>query len=390
MTHEEKSTPFREAIQSVLDNGLEGIGGAVSILLNEAMKIERNRALGAQPWERSDKRVGHANGFKDRRLDSRFGPLELRMPQVRGDVDFYPSTLERGQRSERALKLSIAEMYIQGVSTRKVSQIMETLCGTEISSTQVSRAAVLLDEELDKWRNRPIKRTPYLVLDARYEKVRQDGAVRSCAVLIALGVNSQGKRSILGTSVSLSEAEVHWRTFLRSLKERGLLGVSMITSDDHEGLKAALTSCFPGVHWQRCQCHLQRNAMAYVHQKEMRPEVAQCIRDIFNAPAADEANRLLELAVKKYEDKASKLAAWMIDNIPEGLTVFQLPRKHQRRLRTTNGLENLNKQIKRRTRVASLFPNEASLLRLVSAILMETSEDWEAGKIYLDMNDSRQ
>jgi transposase-like protein len=234
---------------------------------------------------------------------------------------------------------------------------------------------------------RPLAKTPYVILDARYEKVRQDGAVRSCAVLIAIGGNAEGKRSILGTSVSLSEAEVHWRTFLRSLNERGLTSVILVASDDHAGLKAALKSTLPGASWQRCQVHIQRNATAYVPRQEMRSEVAQEIREIFNAPSEGEAQRLLELSAKRYEQKASTLAAWMIDNIPDGFAVFKLKKSHRRRLATTNAVENLNKQIKRRTRVASLFPNEASLLRLISSIMMETSENWEAGKRYLNMND---
>jgi transposase-like protein len=387
MTHEDNGSAVEAAVQEVLEKGLEGMGPAVSILLNEAMMIERSHALQAQPWERTDERAGYANGYKDRHLSTRLGALDLRVPQVRGDTKFFPSALERGQRSERALKCALAEMYIQGVSTRRVTQIMETLCGTEVSSSQISRATALLDEELGQWRSRPLGVIPYLILDARYEKVRQDGAVRSCAVLIGTGVNSNGQRLVLGTSVSLSEAEVHWRTFLRSLKERGLTGVTMITSDDHDGLKTALTSCFPGASWQRCQVHLQRNAAAHAPKQDMRPEVAQDIREVFTAPSQDEAQRLLDLTVAKYGKKASKLAGWMADNLPDGFAVFKLPQKHRRRMATTNPVENLNKQIKRRTRVASLFPNEASLLRLVSAIVMEISEDWETGKRYLNMND---
>lgn len=387
MTHNENTNVVTEAMQAILENGIEGMGTAFALLLNQAMKIERSEFIGAQPWERTLDRKAYANGFKPKRLNTRMGKIDLQIPQVRGDESFYPSALEQGQRSERALKLALAEMYIQGVSTRKVTQIMETLCGTQVSSSQVSRATALLDDELEKWRCRPLAEIPYLILDARYEKVRQDGAVRSCAVLIATGINTEGKRSIIGVSVSLSEAEIHWRDFLRSLKKRGLTGVRMITTDDHEGLKSALKSCFPGVPWHRCQVHLQRNATAYVPKKEMRSEVAQDIRDIFNAPSLQEAERLLEINIDKYEKKASKLAAWMRDNISDGFSVYLLPKHCQRRLRTTNMVENINKQIKRRTRVASLFPNEASLLRLASAILIEISEEWETGKRYIKMDD---
>jgi transposase-like protein len=209
--------------------------------------------------------------------------------------------------------------------------------------------------------------------------------VLSCAVLIATGVMEDGRRTILGTSVSLSEAEVHWRQFLLSLKKRGLHGLKMITSDDHAGLKSALESVFPSVPWQRCQVHLQRNAIPYVPRVSMRKEVASDIRSIFNAPNLAEAERLLEQSIDKYKTSASKLAAWMDSNIRQGFTVFSLPENQRKKLRSTNMIERLNKEIKRRTRVATLFPNEASLLRLVSSILVETSEEWESGKRYLPM-----
>jgi len=385
MTQQQEDTVIRTVLEIINENGLEGIGDAVSILINEAMKVERSSVLRARPWERTEGRIGYANGFKDKTVSSRMGNLLLKIPQVRGGASFHPSALDKGIRSERALKIAIAEMYIQGVSTRKVSSILEKMCGLEISSTQVSNTSKLLDKELEKWRTRPIDKIPFLQLDARYEKVRQDGVVMSCAVLIATGVMEDGRRTVLGTSVSLSEAEVHWRQFLLDLKRRGLHGLKMITSDDHAGLKAALESVFPSVPWQRCQVHLQRNAVPYVPKVSMRKEVANDIRSIFNAPNLTEAQRLLEMSVEKYKSTASRLSSWMEDNIPEGLTVFSLPENQRRKLRSTNMIERLNKEIKRRTRVATLFPNEASLLRLVSSILVETSEEWETGKKYLPM-----
>ena len=317
------------------------------------------------------------------RVRTRVGQITVDVPQARG-VDFYPNTLERGERSERALKLAIAEMYVQGVSTRKVAAITEELCGFEVSSSQVSRAAQLLDEELQQWRNRPLGETPYLILDARYEKVRHGGSVIDCAVLLAVGITPDGKRSILGVSVSLSEAEVHWREFLTALTERGMHGVRLITSDDHAGLGAARKAVLPGILWQRCQFHLQQNAMHYVPKVTMRKQVAVDIKNVFDAPDRTAAERLLKQTVAKYRKPAPKLAAWMEANIPEGLGVFELPETHRRRLRTTNMLERVNKELKRRTRVATLFPNDASLLRLTSAVLIEISEDWETGKIYLN------
>ena len=383
MTRQEKNTPIEEMLEEVIENGMDGLANAISILVNEAMKVERSRVLGAELWQRTEGRKGYANGYKPRSLNTRVGKLSLLIPQVRGEVKFYPSALERALRSERALKLAIAEMYVQGVSTRKVAEVMEALCGLEVTSSEVSRCARLLDEELEKWRTRPLGHCPYVILDARYENVRIDGTVRSCAVLMAAGIREDGRRSLLGVSCSLSEAEVHWRSFLTDLKKRGLHGVEMITSDDHEGLKAALRATFNGVAWNRCHFHLQQNANAYVPKVHMRAEVAEDIRSILTAPSRDEAERLLDLAVQKYAESASRLSAWMQTALPEGFTVFMLPQRYRRRLRTTNMLERVNKEVKRRTRVATLFPNEASLLRLVSAILMEISEDWETGKVYL-------
>jgi len=391
MTHHEsygneattESTPLDLMIQVLDTHGFDGMAHALQILVNETMKIERSETLRAAPYERTCERQGHANGFKPKTLNTRIGKLELQVPQTRG-VEFYPKSLERGVRSERALKLAVAEMYVQGVSTRKVTEITQELCGLDISSSQVSRCSQLLDEELRSWRERPLGKLSYLILDARYEKVRHGGSVVDCAVLIAVGVLPSGKRTVLGVSVSLSEAEVHWREFLASLVKRGLHGVEMVTSDAHEGLKAARKSVFPGVPWQRCQFHLQQNAVAYVPKVDMRSEVADDLRGVFNAPDANEADRLLKLAADKYRPKAPKLADWMERSVPEGLTVFTRPTAHRRRLRTSSMLERLNKEIKRRTRVATLFPNEASLLRLVSAVLAEVDEEWQTGKCYLN------
>ena len=306
MTHRSECNVVETVVQLLSESGFSQMAEAIKIMLNEAMRIERSQVLEAGPYERTERRRGHANGFKPKTLATRMGEITVQVPQTRG-VEFYPSALEKGVRSERALKLAIAEMYVQGVSTRKVTEVMEQLCGLDVSSTQVSRATALLDEELTAWRQRPIGEIPYLVLDARYEKVRHGGSVVSCAVLIAVGITPEGHRSLLGVSVSLSEAEVHWRDFIAGLQDRGMHGVRLIVSDNHAGLKAARESRLPGVPWQRCQFHLQQNAGHYVPRIDMRP------------------------------------------------------------------------------RVATLFPNEASLLRLVSAVLMEISEEWETEKIYLRM-----
>jgi putative transposase len=385
MTYQNENTRNTSAVQHILDNGLDGLGEALRLIIDQAMKIERSQALQAQPHERTEKRQGYANGFKGKTVSTRIGDIRFAVPQVRGEVDFYPSAMEKGLRSERALTLAIAEMYVQGVSTRKVTAVLESLCGLDISSTQVSRATAQLDQELAHWRVRPLGQFKYLILDARYEKVRLDGTVRSCAVLIALGIDAEGKRSVIGVSAKLSEAEVHWRDFLASLQERGLHGLEFIVSDDHAGLRAALTARLAGIPWQRCQFHFQQNAQAHVPKIHMREEAARDIRTIFNASDLSEAQRRLQTVAQKYRESAPKLAGWIEAHAPEALTIFSLPEAHRKKLRTTNSLERLNKEIKRRTRVATLFPNEASLERLVTALLSEISDEWETGKIYLTM-----
>ena len=385
MVHRKHGNAFDDVMEMLIENGFESMADVLKILLNEAMKIEREDCLSATAYQRTPDRKGYANGFKPKTIDTRMGRFAVDVPQVRGDVEFYPSALQKGCRSERALKVAIAEMYVKGISTRRVTGVLEKMCGLEISSTQVSRAAKMLDEELNNWRNRPLGEYPYLILDAHYEKVRQNGSVQSCAVFTAIGINTDGKREILGVSVSLSEAEVHWRAFLKSLLDRGLHGVRLISSDAHSGLGAARQSLFNGVAWQRCQFHLQRNAQAYVPKKSMQKKVSDDIADIFAAPNSELAQVRLKYYVEKYAKSAPGLSEWMEENLPEGMAVFELPQKHRKRMRTTNPLERLHEELNRRTRVARLFPNEASLLRLVSAIEMEISEDWAAGKRYLNM-----
>jgi transposase-like protein len=387
MPHEKNLNLYDEVMEEINERGIAGMGQVVSLLMNEAMRIERSKVIAAGPWERTEGRCGYANGYKPRSIDTRLGCLKLNVPQVRDGVEFYPSALERGVRSERALKVAIAEMYVQGVSTRKVTAVLEQLCGLEVTAMQVSRAAKMLDDELEKWRNRPLGEMLFVQLDARYEKVRRDNAVSGAAVLVATGVGPDGKRSILGVSVSISEAEVHWRNFLSGLKARGLCGVKMFTSDNHEGLKAGLKAVFGGVPWTRCHVHIQRNAAAYVPATNMKAAVAEDIRRILGASGRTEAEALLEKTVEKYRPKARKLADWMDANLPDGFNVLSLPPWQCKRLRSTNMVERLNREIKRRTRVASIFPNEESLLRLVSAILVETNDEWETGGCYLNVKD---
>jgi len=375
MTHQNNYT-FAEEIA---EKGLEAIPEMMRVLINNAMQVERSRYLQAEQYERTKDRKGHANGFKPKTIQTRIGNITFAVPQVR-EGGFYPSALEKGLRSERALTITLAEMYVQGVSTRKVKTITEQLCGIEVSATQVSRATAQLDEVLQEWRERPLGEISYLFVDARYEKIREAGQVRDVAVLVASGITPEGERQILGVSVSLSEHETHWKAFLKSLKERGLHGIKLIISDDHEGLGAARRAVFGGIPWQRCQFHLQQNAGAYLPRQSMRLEVAADIRAIFNAPDRKTAEELLQSAIQKYAISAPRLSSWLENNLFEGFLVFDFPLEHRRTIRTTNSLERINKEIRRRTRVVGVFPNQASCLRLVSALLMETCEEWQIGK----------
>src|SRR6266508_3049643 len=338
MTYRNDFTLPAELIEQVAEQGLEIVPELIRIVLNAAMQAERSEHLQAEPYQHTDERQGYANGYKPKTLRTRIGDITFAVPQVR-EGGFYPQALEKGLRSERALTLALAEMYVQGVSTRKVKAITEELCGVSITSSAVSQAASQLDSELAKWRERPLGEYPFLFLDACYEQVREDGHVRDLAVLVAVGVNPAGKREILGVSVSLSEHEVHWRAFLESLKQRGLVGIQLITSDDHAGLRAARIAVFGGIPWQRCQFHLQQNAQGYVPRKEMQTEVAADIRSIFDAPDRATAEAYLAKTVAKYKQSASRLSEWMANNLPEGLTVFAFPAAWQRSLRTTNGVE---------------------------------------------------
>lgn len=380
-----KDSLINEIIKGLIGQGIEGLKPVIELLFNGAMKIEREHFLGAESHQRTEERKGYANGYKPKELQTRLGALELEIPQVRG-LKFYPQCLEKGCRSEKALKLAIAEMYLQGVSTRRVQEITGKLCGYEVSSSQVSRLTKELDEQFEQFRNRPIGDIPYLVVDAIYLKVRHNGTVLDTAILLAYGVNLEGKREILGASASLSEAEVHWREFFKNLQARGMRGLRLLVSDDHMGLRKARMAVFPSVPWQRCQFHLSQNAQSYAPKKSMRLEIGETMREIFNSPTIEMAREMIKRAIDKYKKRAPEFAKWLEENIEEGLTIHQLPKGHWRKLRTSNGMERVNKEIKRRTRVAVLFPNKESALRLVTGVLMEIHEEWMVGKQYLDMD----
>ena len=373
-------TTFAGILEQLIADGPQEVQRIVTTLMNLAMRTEREQFLGAGHYERGHERRGYANGYKTKRIDTPAGTLKLDVPKTSGnDEPFYPQSLERGRRSCRAVMLAAAEMYVKGVSTRDVEKVLAEFGIEGMSSMQVSRAAALLDPELQAWRKRALGRFKYVFLDARYEKTREHGVCDDCAVLTAIGVDDDGRRRVLGVSVALSEAEVHWRAFLESLVARGLQGVEFVTSDDHAGLKAARKAVLPGARWQRCQFHIAQNAVHHAPNLTVKAAIGSELRNVWNAPSLEAAEVELKRLVAAYRPTASKLAAWMETAIPEGLAVFKLPRDHQRRMRTSNPIErSIQQEIKRRTRKIRVFPNEASLERLVTAVLVEIDDKWTA------------
>ena len=379
---QELNNGISDVLEQVISGGAEEMTSVFTSLFNLAMRIERERFLGAGAYERSSSRQGYANGVRPKRVDTPSGTLNVDVPKTRGtEAPFYPQSLEQGKRSCRALQLCVAEMYIQGVSTRDVEKVMKEFGLKSISSTEVSRAAKVLDEELQAWRERELGEFPYLQLDARYEKVRIQGVVRSAAVLSAVGVGKDGARRMLGVSVALSEAEIHWRAFLESLTKRGLHGVQCITSDDHAGLRCARQAVFAGAPWQRCQFHLSQNAIQHAPSQKVRGVIGKQLRSVWNADTLEKSEKELSDLVAQYRETAPKLADWLEENIPEGLTVFSLPEEHRRRMRTSNPIERaVQQEIKRRTQKVRVFPNEEALLRLVTAIIVQIDEKWATSK----------
>ena len=379
-------TAIETMMEQLIANGSEDMASVFAGLFDLAMRIERERFLGAEHYERTPLRHGYANGTKPKRLDTPVGTVTVRVPKTAGhDEPFYPQSLERGRRSTRAVMLAVAEMYVKGVSTRDAEAVMKEFGIESLSSSQVSRAAKLLDDELEAWRTRPLGEIRYLIVDARYEKVREGGVVRDAAVLSAIGIGPDERRRVLGVSCTVSEAEVHWRAFLESLLERGMRGVQFVVSDDHAGLRAARKAVLGGATWQRCQFHLAQNAIHHAPTLAIRKRIGAELRLIWNAPNLETATENLRRLVETYRDKSSKLAAWLEGNIPEGLAVLTLPEHHRRRLRTSNPIERaVQQEIKRRTQKVRVFPNEDSLERLVSAVLVEIDDKWAvADKAYI-------
>lgn len=373
-------TTIQAIMEYLIANGAAGMARVFGQLFELAMQIEREQHLKAAHYERTPERLGYANGYKPKRIDTPAGTVTIQVPKTagHGDDPFYPQSLERGQRSSRAVMLAVAEMYIKGVSTRQAEDVMREFGIESLSSTQVSRAAKLLDEELAAWRDRPLDPMKYLILDARYEKARHGGVVRDVAVLSAIGVGSDERRHVLGLSVALSEAEVHWRAFLESLQARGLRGTTYIVSDDHAGLKAARRAVLGAATWQRCQFHLAQNAVQHSPNNDIRKRIGKQLRTVWNAASLQAAETELATLVASYRDKHPDFAGWLEHNVPEGLAVFTLPEAHHKRMRTSNGIERpIQQELKRRTSKVRVFPNLDSLERLSTAVLVEIDEKWE-------------
>lgn len=378
---ERQDTTIEALLEHLIEHGPNDMATVFARAFELAMQIERERFLGAGRYERTAGRQGYANGYKPKRIDTPAGTVSVQVPKTADHEGqpFYPQSLERGRRSVRAVMLAVAEMYIKGVSTRDAEAVMREFGIESLSSTQVSRAAKLLDDELAAWRNRPLGEIKYLILDARYEKMRHGGIIRDAAVLSAVGIGPDERRRVLGVSIALSEAEVHWRAFLESLQARGLRGVEYIVSDDHAGLRAARRAVFGAATWQRCQFHLAQNAIHHAPNLAIRKRIGAELREIWNASNLVKAETALAELVADYRDAAPNLAAWLEENVPEGLAVFSLPTHHRRRMRTSNPMErSVQQELKRRTVKVRVFPNHAALERLVSAVLVEIDDKWAA------------
>lgn len=365
------------------------VRGIVQIAVQEFLEAEMNEALGAAKGERTGERLGYRSGHYPRKFLTRVGTLELRVPQDR-QGRFSTEIFARYQRSEKALVGALIEMYVQGVSTRKVKAISETLCGHEFSASTVSSLNATLDAELERFARQQLEAEyPYLILDARYEKVREDGVIRSRAVLVAIGIDWEGRRRILGVELANRESTTSWREFLLGLKVRGLCGVRLAISDDHPGLKRALAEVLPEAAWQRCYVHFLRNALDHLPRKADDDCLTE-LRWLYDRRDAADARLHLRAWLEKWNPKYPKLCAWVEESIEETWTFYRQPREHHKHLKSTNLLERLNQELKRRTHVVRIFPNEASCLRLIRALACEQHEEWLDGPVYLDMQPLRQ
>jgi putative transposase len=384
MTDKKHSSRLSE-LKALFTNEPDVMKALVKEVLQEVLDAEMTEFLGAERNERRAERTGYRSGYYNRGLVTRIGKLELRVPRDRNG-EFSTALFERYQRSEKALVSALAEMYVQGVSTRKVTAITEELCGHRFSASTISTINKGMDAALARFAGRSLDEVyPYLILDARYEKVREDGIIRSQAVLIAIGINWEGQRQVLAVDLANRESATSWKDFLVTLKQRGLHGVEFVVSDDHAGLKRAIGEVLPEAAWQRCYVHFLRNALDYLPRKA-DDDCLQELRWIYDRRDIQEAQRDLAAWISKWQGKYPKLVDWVEASIGETLTFYRLPRAHHKHLKSTNMLERLNEEIKRRTRVVRIFPNAESCQRLVRALCVETHEAWLEASRYLNMS----
>lgn len=383
-----KRSAFKAEVKQILAEDQDLLKTLVTETLQQTLEAEMDEALAAEKSERTPNRLGYRSGYYSRTLVTRVGKIELRVPQDR-QGRFRTDVFERYQRSEKALVMAMMEMYLQGVSTRKVKAVTEELCGHEFSSSSVSRIVARLDEELEKFSRRRLEEEyPYLVLDARYEKVREDGAVRSQAVLIAIGIDWEGRRNVLAVELANRESASSWKELLMSLRNRGLREVQLAISDDHSGLKRAIREVLPEALWQRCYVHFLRNALDYLPRKA-NDDCLMELRWLYDRRNVEEARRDLAAWLAKWAARYPKLCAWVEENIDETLSFYRLPRQHHKNLKSTNMLERIMEEIKRRTLVVRIFPNAASCLRLIRALSVEMHENWIEAIRYLNMEPLR-
>ncbi len=369
-----------------LSNGRdEAFSKLLEEIFNQVLLAQSSEQVGAEPYERTEERTAYRNGFRDRQMTTRVGTLTLRVPRHRNGK-FSTELFARYQRSEQALILAMMEMVINGVSTRKVEAITQELCGKSFSKSTVSALCKQLDPMVHAFRTRPLeKHYPFVIVDALYLKVREDHRVQSRGLLIAVGVNEAGYREIIGFQVANTETESSWGEFFASLKERGLKDVRLITSDNHKGLVNAVKRHFQGATWQRCQTHFSRNMLDHT-PKALQPVIKEDLRELYEAVDLDSARKVRDQILGKYGTRAPKAATLLDESFDDITAVLAVPLKYRKRLRTTNGVERLNQEVRRRERVIRIFPNEASVIRLIGALLMEQDEKWQAGRKYFDMD----
>jgi putative transposase len=380
---------LKAEVKQILAEDEDLLKAMVTATLQQTLEAEMDEALAAEKSERTAGRLGYRSGYYGRSLITRIGKIELRVPQDR-QGRFRTEVFERYQRSEKALVMAMMEMYLQGVSTRKVKAVTEELCGHEFSSATISRIVSSLDEELEKFARRRLDEDyPYLILDARYEKVREDGAVRSQAVLMAIGVDWEGRRNVLAVELANRESASSWKSLLVDLRNRGLRGVQLAISDDHPGLKRAIREVLPEAIWQRCYVHFLRNALDYLPRKANDDCLLE-LRWLYDRRNVEEARRDLAAWLAKWSQRYPKLCAWVEENIEETLSFYRLPRQHHKNLKSTNMLERIMEEIKRRTLVVRIFPNGAGCLRLVRALAVEMHENWIEAIRYLNMEPLRE